>query len=121
MLEYMKAVGIDPDSNAAAGRPFWEVALWRSSSVGRIRILRALWDVLREDEQPEALLMAIRHHCEFTQRELCWLHMVLAQMRERQTLLFDSDDARRTFDELPDVFTVYRGTDQSEQPPRYGR
>jgi hypothetical protein len=69
MLEYVKVAGIDPDSDVEARRPFWEVALWRSGSVGRIRILRALWGVLREGERPEALLIAIRHP-EFTRREL---------------------------------------------------
>jgi hypothetical protein len=120
MLEYMKVAGIGPNSDVEAGRPFWEVALWRSKTERRIRVLRALWAGLREEERPEALRFAIRH-VDFTQRELCWLHLALAQMRQRKTLLFDSDKARAAFDELPHAFTVYRGTDQSEQQPRYGR
>lgn len=80
MLEYMKVAGIDPNSDVEAGRPFWEVALSRSKTERRIRVLRALWAGLREEERPEALRFAIRH-VDFTQRELCWLHVALAQMR----------------------------------------
>lgn len=116
---YMELLGNPADPDDLTGRPHWEIALRRSTTEHRVTELRAMWDNLHASERPSALCLAL-HSNDHSDTDLQWLHIALAEMRERGTLVFDGEEARAQFDGLPAAFMVYRGTVQSE-PPNYRR